>query len=162
MKFREFTKGVISLLLLFSYLIGSVGFALHICSSEESIELILFNSGTECNELHQESHLHHSCCSTAHNSQCAEHNSIDSEERESFNCCDTKLFHLIEEAELPFTLGKGTIYSPLQIALLPSFWSRPNSLPSVLPKSLLLSYEDGDAWARDLLDILAHNSQWRL
>lgn len=111
MKLREIVKGILSLIVAFSYLIVSTGFSLHICSVEDSVDVILFNSAAECSELHSHSHNHHHCHSCHLNDQEDDEKSAT---HSHFECCNTKLFHLDQEAESPINLQNSDQHSLLK------------------------------------------------
>lgn len=82
-----------------AYLLATVGFSLHICERERSVDLLLISLEKECEELH-----HGYSCNLSDGGCCNESDGHDEE------CCSTQNYLLDLEVEK----GKSIKLSPIQ------------------------------------------------
>lgn len=83
---KTFARNIFSVLLIILYVIGFVGFGVHECRTEETINVLLMMGDVSCESIHDHSHDHNGCCEF----HCVVHNSHFTDC--SGNCCDTEVY----------------------------------------------------------------------
>ncbi len=93
------------------YMMTTMGFGMHICSYDNSIDILLLSSSVECSDIHS----HHECTCDGGSSDDLTHNQVhnhDHSHMHNSDCCKTDIFNLNTDSDI---LTKFTLFKYLSV-----------------------------------------------
>lgn len=80
------------------YMMTTMGFGMHVCSYDNSIDILLLSSSVDCSDIHS----HHMCSCDGGSSDDLTHNQVhnhDHSHMHNSDCCKTDIFNLNTDSE---------------------------------------------------------------
>lgn len=90
---KTFARNIFSVLLIILYVIGFVGFGVHECRTEETINVLLMMGDVSCESIHDHSHDHNGCSDSRCDSHLFHYTDCSGE------CCSTDIFVVSSEQD---------------------------------------------------------------
>ncbi len=93
------------------YMMTTMGFGIHICSHDNSVDIILLSSSVECSDIHS----HHLCScdgSMSENLMHSQSHNHDHSHMHNSDCCKTDIFNLNTDSE---SVTKLSIFKSISV-----------------------------------------------
>ncbi len=143
---QKIVKQILSILILVTYMIASIGFGVHECSDNGTKNVLIINSNKSCSDIHDHNSCDSNCCSSGKHSK---------------NCCSTEIHHLDLDYDIT-EIDSENYLSFSQELVLSSLFAENSSPKAIVDCSLYSEFKHGPPVYLQTNQILAALSQWRL